>query len=72
MEVYEIHLLTIDKWGKKRPFISKPTFAATGWEAAEKNRILIFNRFKDVQTVELKYCKVLNPKPAHSFNNPIF
>lgn len=72
MEVYEIHLEMTNKYGKKRPFISKPTFAATGWEAAEKNQIFIFTRLKDVQSVELKYWKVLNPNTAHFLNNPIF
>ncbi|MCL4483242.1 MAG: hypothetical protein M1445_11670 [Bacteroidetes bacterium] len=72
MEVFEIHLEMTDTWGKKRPFISKPTFAQTGWEAAEKTQKFIFSRFEDVKSVELKYWKVLNPYTAHFLNNPIF
>jgi hypothetical protein len=72
MEVYEIHLEMTNTWGKKRPFISKPTVAATGWEAAESTRQFIFSKFEDVKSVELKYWKVLNPFVAHFLNNPFF
>jgi len=67
MEVYEIHLEMTNKWGKKRPFVSKPTFAATGWEAAVTTRKFIFSRFEDLKSVELKYWKVLNPWIAYFF-----
>jgi len=72
MEVYEIHLVMTDTQGKRRFFTSKPTFAATGWEAGEKTRKFIFSRFPEVKTVELKYWKVLNPFTAHFLNNPAF
>lgn len=72
MEVYETHLVMIDLQGKRRFFTSKPTFAMTGWEAAEQTRKFIFSRFPDVQTVELKYWKVLNPFKAYFLDNPVF
>ena len=72
MEVYEIHLLVTHKFGKKWPFTSKPTFAMTGFEASEKTRIFILSKFKDVETCELLYWKVLNPFKAHFLTNPIF
>ncbi len=64
MEVFEIHLEVGYCGGAKRYFISQPTFAATGWEAAEKCREFLIVK-QGVKSVELKYWRVLNPFKAH-------
>lgn len=67
MEAFEIHFNTINKWGKKSPFVSRAIVAMTGWEAAELTRKFIHERIVGVESVEFDYWKVLNPFEAHFF-----
>lgn len=72
MEAFEIHLITVDKWGKKRPFVSKKISAATGWEAMELAREFVYRRMKDVESVEFDYWTVLNPYEFHFDDQSVF